>query len=54
MDQQDKEALDRAYSDMIKRLFENYVLDQDFNKLKRGLTHLKKSRDIVSGLLQGG
>ena len=47
----DQEALDKAYQDMFKSIFQNYVLDQDYEKLKRGVKHLKKSRDSVSQLL---
>ena len=47
----DQQALDKAYQDMFKSIFQNYVVDQDYEKLKRGLNHLKKSRDNVRSLL---
>jgi len=43
--------LDKAYADIFKTIFSNYVFDQDYEKLKRGVSHLKKSRDSVSKLL---
>ena len=43
----DKEALDKAYEAIFKSIFENYVLDQDYEKLSRGLNHLKQSYKSV-------
>ena len=44
-------TLNNAYDETFKTIFQNYVIDQDKQKFKRAVDHLKKSRENAASIL---